>query len=311
MRASRIPCKAPDHLHDDPSRGSDQPTGRLKSEAGTPVPLQYGSRLGTAAAAAAAAAAAHSAPLSVPASSLDHHPAVDYFHGGRKCVQALLSKVDPEFELLLAMGAACENTINTMIEEQWLRISGDPSVQKDNKKLHHKYSFTVIFNYGGSPMQQQQWDQREEGCPILCPSSKAADAETQPVFEAGLGTPAVLVDCAFRTETNPLRVYVRGAGLDVQVDGAAGSTKQHMARVSHALCQVTVVLLLLWHAQDKEQHPELQRVAQLYRLQPVKKVEQAQPQPCVAQQTSTAAAKQHLLEQIAVAAVAGNSDEKH
>lgn len=257
-----------ERVHEDPSPGSAQPSRKQKGAAGLAVPKQH------AAAGPSAAAAADKFDIRDAAwrRRLGHTPAADFLHGGTQCVEQLLK--DKGLQAVIDMGLASQEALGSMQSNRWVKFEYKKFIQNQPPATEwtragrkgtaiRKWGAKLLLNYGGHHLEQQQWERMGEHLEDTWPSSEAVSNAVS--FEDGFDIPALVVESGFELKSNATGCVCksRGDGLRISVDSSSAT---ELATFREAAFWVTVLLLLLWHSQNKQTHPALQQVAMQYNL---------------------------------------------
>lgn len=266
--------EATDHVHEDPSPGSAQPSRRQKGAVGVAIPRQH------AAAGPSAAAADNPKFLIVDPACLrelsneygdDHVPAAYFLHCGTQLVGKLVGTgQDTGINAVVEMGDDCWKALDTMQTDHWLKLvfrepRGETKTRKE--KGSRSWEAKLLLNYGGEQLEQQQWDQL--ATLVECTKRASLAASNPRAFEANCKHPGVEVECKFRMKDGGKGCKSCGDGPRVNL--SHGDDEQ-LRPFRRAVFGLTSVLMLLWHSQHKQKHPALQQIAEQYNLKPEKPV---------------------------------------
>lgn len=291
----------------DPSPSYDQPKRRQRTElfAEEETLGHHESSSATAAATRPEPAAAATAmgDINAPdvADAAPRIPAHHFMLGGSKAIQKLLSKhkkQPTEAASVISIGSDCWTVIEEMLQDGHILLEfsnfkqvGDQQVGDEDVAPGRLYTWgaLVAVGYGDERPGQQQLQHAEHLKEAGQLISSHYCRSRQHDFEAAYNEPFLLVKSMMRIgkiTTSGLNVptcypYRTGGGsLDLKI--CAFNAKQ-LAECRRAVFHITVVLLLLWHGQDKpaQMHPALKALAEKLKLQPVAPVD-------TAKETSTA-----------------------
>lgn len=290
---------------DDPSPSYDQPKRRQRTELLTEENTSghHTSSSATAAATEPEPEPAAMGDINAPdvADAAPRIPAHHFMLGGSKAISNLLSKhkkQPTEASTVISIGSDCRTVIEEMLQDGHILLKFSKTKEVKNQQVGdedvepgklYTWGALVVVGYGDERPGQQQLQQAEhlkEAGQLI--SSHYCRSQQQD-FEAAYNEPFLLVKSMMKTgeiRTAGLNVptcypYRTGGGsLDLKI--CAFNAKQ-LFECRRAVFYMTVVLLLLWHGQDKlaQMHPALKALAEKLKLQPVAPVD-------AAKETSTA-----------------------
>lgn len=227
-------------------------------------------------------------------------PAYHFIVGGSRSINARLERHGSEPTAaadLLDAGSQCQDLVRRMMQEKRLHVEfshtkaigkQEVGAERVMSGLGHVWGALLVVGHNGEELSQlldrgkKQLAGGELTSSHYC-RSRAAD------FNTDLDLPYMFVESIMRTDTItsqsgakvPCCYPHRGDGsLDVKV---SAKDKQQLIACREALFQITLVLMLLWHTQNKDRHPDLQALADRLSLQPV-----APQLPAQTRETSTA-----------------------
>lgn len=215
---------------------------------------------------------------------LHHSPMSHYMYCGKMHLAPLLKAGDSNIHTAVVIGEDCWRAIQHVQRDSWLKLdwirykTGQADeTEHPSKNDTFTWGVCAALNYGGQQLNQQQWDLLLQHCEDVTTSNEAHLRKTE--FEAGLDVPVLKVESRYRIKKN--KCYRVGNSLEACL---TSKDESKHAAFRRSCFRVTLLLLLLWHAQGKQLHPALQCVAEQYNLWPV-----APPHLPPAEATSTAA----------------------